>query len=77
MAAAGIRILPSASQELPALYAGQPIDAQLTIHTSFHWGAGSGDRQYRMQFDVEEMIRDWLVSGKKRGDFLAKVSAFF
>ena len=76
MAAVGIKIVPHSdppSSELPPLYAGQPIDALLTIHTSFHWGSDR-DRQYLMQFDVEEMVRDWLVSGKKRGDFLAKVS---
>lgn len=27
-----------------------------------------------MRFDVEEMTKDWLVSGRKRGDFVAKVS---
>jgi hypothetical protein len=26
-----------------------------------------------MRFDVEELLNDWLVSGQKRGDFLAKV----
>lgn len=25
-----------------------------------------------MRFDVEEMTKDWLVSGRKRGDFVAK-----
>jgi len=28
-----------------------------------------------MRFDVEELLNDWLVSGQKRGDFLAKVRA--
>jgi len=26
-----------------------------------------------MRFDVEEMVREWLVSGRKRGDFAARV----
>ena len=26
-----------------------------------------------MRFDLEEMTKDWLVSGRKRGDFIAKV----
>lgn len=26
-----------------------------------------------MRFDIEELLSDWLVSGQKRGDFLAKV----
>lgn len=29
-----------------------------------------------MRFDVEEMVREWLVSGRKRGDFAARVSEF-
>jgi hypothetical protein len=30
-----------------------------------------------MRFDVEEMVREWLVSGRKRGDFAAKVTFSF
>ena len=26
-----------------------------------------------MRYDVEERVKDWLVSGRKRGDFIAKV----
>ncbi|KAG6845701.1 hypothetical protein H0H87_004962 [Tephrocybe sp. NHM501043] len=55
------------------LYAGQPISASLSIHTSFHWGSSVGDkeRRYLLRYDVEEMAREWLVSGPKRGDFSA------
>ncbi|KAG6861666.1 hypothetical protein C0995_013672 [Termitomyces sp. Mi166 len=60
------------SSSLP-LYAGQPMSATISIHTSFHWGSGTGDkeRRYMLRYDVEEMVRDWLVSGPKRGDFTA------
>ncbi|KAF5386686.1 hypothetical protein D9615_001912 [Tricholomella constricta] len=79
VAAACVRILATpfsdiASKEdaLP-LYAGQPISARLTINISFHWGSSAGDekRRYILRYDVEEMVRDWLVSGPKRGDFTA------
>ena len=63
----------SDSDKLPPLYAGQPISAELTIETSFHWGENADGQAYRMRFDVEELVRDWLVSGRKRGDFMAKV----
>lgn len=65
----------SDTKALP-LYAGQPISAKLTINTSFHWGSSAGDkeRRYALRYDVEEMVRDWLVSGPKRGDFAAMVS---
>lgn len=60
-----------------SLYAGQPVQALLSISTSFHWGPGTyegkKERTYRMRFDIEELLGDWLVSGQKRGDFLAKV----
>jgi hypothetical protein len=57
------------------LYAGQPISALITISTTFHWGIGGEGKTYRMRFDIEEMVREWLVSGRKRGDFVAKVRA--
>ncbi|KAI0273565.1 trafficking protein particle complex subunit 10 [Gloeopeniophorella convolvens] len=81
LAAARLRILTSPFSEevvptdqLPPLYAGQPISAVLSIQTSLHWGtrSGAGRRPYRMRFDIEEMVRDWLVSGPKRGDFEAE-----
>lgn len=81
VAAASIRIIStpfakeSEDNELPSLYAGQPISANLTIHTSFHWGStpSDTDKKYLLRFNIEEMVREWLVSGPKRGDFIAKV----
>jgi trafficking protein particle complex subunit 10 len=59
----------------PSLYAGQPIAANLTISTSFHWGGQDESmRRCILRFNVEEMVREWLISGPKRGDFLATVS---
>ncbi|KAJ7751971.1 trafficking protein particle complex subunit 10 [Mycena metata] len=78
VAAACIRLestsMSSDVEHTPSLYAGQPIPAILTIHTSFHWGSSVHDKEraYMMRFDVEEMVREWLVSGRKRGDFAAK-----
>ncbi|KAF8968386.1 trafficking protein particle complex subunit 10 [Flammula alnicola] len=62
------------SDELPPLYAGQPISANLSIHTTFHWGSSASDinKRYLLRFNIEEMVREWLVSGPKRGDFVAK-----
>lgn len=47
----------------------------MTIRTTFGWGpsenlAGS----YILRYDIEEMVRDWLLSGPKRGEFEAKAS---
>ncbi|KAJ3845286.1 trafficking protein particle complex subunit 10 [Lentinula raphanica] len=70
VAAAEIKL---SMQKDTALYAGQPIPATLTVHSTFHWGTSANDkeRQYMMQYDVEEMVKEWLVSGKKRGTFVA------
>lgn len=84
VAAAHLRILstpfstPIPNARLPPLYAGQPISAMLTITTSFHWGESKSQpsRWFVMRFDVEEMVKDWLVSGRKRGDFSVTVGHF-
>ena len=57
------------------LYAGQPISALLTIKTSFHWAPPEDTKiqNYNMRYDIEDLTQDWLVSGRKRGDFVAKV----
>ncbi|KAJ7273596.1 trafficking protein particle complex subunit 10 [Mycena haematopus] len=85
VAAACIRLVPptslatTSSDHTPSLYAGQPIPAILTVHTSFHWGSSVNDKEraYMMRFDVEEMVREWLVSGRKRGDFAATDDATY
>lgn len=84
VAAARIHILSTRSssetsvEPLPSLYAGQPIPAMLTIKTSFHWGERKSplNLHYRMRFDVEEMVKEWLMSGRKRGEFSATVCDF-
>ncbi|KAH9966604.1 trafficking protein particle complex subunit 10 [Russula dissimulans] len=62
------------TNQLPPLYAGQPIPALLSIQTSFHWGTKQemGRKSYQMRFNIEEMVRDWLISGRKRGEFEAE-----
>jgi trafficking protein particle complex subunit 10 len=62
----------------PALYAGQPISAILSITPTFHWAPTDNltNQSYNMRFDVGELSTDWLVSGRKTGDFIAKVGAF-
>ncbi|KAI1794522.1 trafficking protein particle complex subunit 10 [Ganoderma leucocontextum] len=56
------------------LYAGQPISALLTVNTSFHWAPPEDTKvqSYNMRYDIEDLTQDWLVSGRKRGDFVAK-----
>ncbi|EIN07448.1 hypothetical protein PUNSTDRAFT_144927 [Punctularia strigosozonata HHB-11173 SS5] len=75
-AAACLRLSPmpltSDSKKSRSLHAGQPIPALISVKTSLHWGRNSTVDGYMLRFDVEEMVRDWLVSGPKRGDFMAK-----
>jgi len=72
--AAQITIQPSDTQSdhLPPVYAGQPISATLILQTSFHWAEKEGKQSsYKMRYDVEERVKDWLLCGRKRGDFVA------
>ncbi|KAG1756516.1 trafficking protein particle complex subunit 10 [Suillus paluster] len=75
--AAQIAVQPSLpsdtrSDQLPPIYAGQPIPATLIFKTSFHWAEKEGkQRSYKMRYDVEERVKDWLLCGRKRGDFVA------
>ncbi|KAF4576476.1 hypothetical protein EYR40_000715 [Pleurotus pulmonarius] len=60
------------------LYAGQPISAFVTIRTSFGWGPNENlTGSYTLRYDIEEMVRDWLLSGPKRGEFEAKHDSSF
>ncbi|KAH7915010.1 trafficking protein particle complex subunit 10 [Hygrophoropsis aurantiaca] len=84
VAAARIGIHPTpfsaeiAPYKLPPTYAGQPISCTLNVITSFHWSEGeSKNQRYVMRYDVEEMVKDWLVCGRKRGDFVAMDGATF
>ncbi|KAF9009438.1 trafficking protein particle complex subunit 10 [Cyathus striatus] len=78
VAAARIRLVPD-PVTTSSLYAGQPIPAIISIHTSFHWGSTEKDRsrKYAMRYNMEEMVKEWLVSGPKRGDFIASDAATF
>lgn len=57
------------------IYTGQPVTATVSIHTSFQWAGRErkGSLSYRIHYELEENIKDWLLSGQKRGDFMAKV----
>ncbi|KAG1740808.1 uncharacterized protein EDB91DRAFT_1281560 [Suillus paluster] len=75
--AAQIAVQPSLpsdtrSDQLLPIYAGQPIPATLIFKTSFHWAEKEGkQRSYKMRYNVEEHVKDWLLCGRKRGDFVA------
>ncbi|KAG6376390.1 trafficking protein particle complex subunit 10 [Boletus reticuloceps] len=76
IAAARIKIhsSPLEGPEKPApIYAGQPISGTLSIRTSLHWGDPESKLQkYILRYDIEERIKDWLVCGRKRGEFIAR-----
>ncbi|GBE82036.1 hypothetical protein SCP_0404120 [Sparassis crispa] len=79
LAAARLQILPNPFStvsvgKVPRLFAGQPISAVVSVTTSFHWAPAedSNNETYHLRYDIEEMTQDWLVCGRKRGDFIAK-----
>ncbi|KAG9035765.1 hypothetical protein FRB95_010533 [Tulasnella sp. JGI-2019a] len=56
-----------------SIYAGQSLQAILSIKTTLHWGQGSTDDQHLLRFDINaEGEGNWLVSGPKRGEYVAK-----
>ncbi|KAG8757193.1 hypothetical protein FRC14_002285 [Serendipita sp. 396] len=59
--------------DLDSIYAGQPVPVRVEIATSFHWGSiqMTKEAKYSMRYVVQESVTDWLVSGHKRGDFVA------
>ena len=66
----------------PPIYAGQPVRAVLRVHTTLCWSDTSPSSPapsttHRLRFDVAEHPRDWLVSGRVRGDFTARDGAAF
>ncbi|PCH38130.1 hypothetical protein WOLCODRAFT_64398 [Wolfiporia cocos MD-104 SS10] len=84
LAAAGLRILANPfagelhSGRILPLFAGQPISVLVTVSISFHW-TPTEDAQpesYMLRYDIEDMTGEWLISGRKRGDFCAKAHAY-
>lgn len=64
--------------QLPSIYAGQALSATVYITASLHWNDPENKRQrYRMRYDVEERTKDWLICGRKRGDFLVQDKSTF
>ena len=60
--------------QLSPIYAGQPLPATLWITTSLHWSdPDNKQQQYRTRYDIEERTKDWLICGRKRGDFVVQV----
>jgi len=65
--------VPEGHQQSP-IYAGQPLSATLWITVSLHWSdPDNKQQQYRTRYDVEERTKDWLICGRKRGDFVVQV----
>lgn len=80
IAAARIRLVPASEEgqrrvhSSNSFFAGQPIRAILSIHISFRWsGQEARDSEFRLRFNVEEMLKHWLISGQRQGEFIAKV----
>lgn len=81
IAAARIRIYSSpsgsdvSSEKHTPIYAGQPLAGTLSIKASLHWSDPESKRlKYSLRYDIEERVKDWLVCGRKRGEFVAQAS---
>lgn len=59
-------------------YAGQPVNVAVTIGACFHWSGSTEttEGKHTMRYDVVcDMDSGWLVSGPKRGEYVAQVSS--
>lgn len=58
---------------------GQPIQATLSIRPNFSWASSSSYScpavvdPITLIYDVTTNDTDWIISGRKKGEFLAKV----
>lgn len=54
------------------------MSATISITSFCHWAGpimqSSNECRYAMKFGVQEMADDWLISGQKKGEFVAIVS---
>lgn len=53
---------------------GQPVTAAISIRSTFSWSHSSSPTTLALVYDVTFKTEDWLVSGRKRGQFTAEVS---
>ncbi|KAG8842314.1 hypothetical protein FRB96_005596, partial [Tulasnella sp. 330] len=67
------RIAVSSGTQETSIYAGQSVQAVLYITTTLYWGVGSTENQHLLRYDINaESEGNWLVSGSKRGEYIAK-----
>lgn len=53
---------------------GQPIPVTLSIRPTFTWSNGKVREPLVLSYDVTAKLEDWLISGRKRAEFNARVS---
>jgi hypothetical protein len=60
----------------PASYrieVGQAISLTLSIQPTFGWSLDALPSSMTLHYDVTASVDDWLISGRKRGEFTAEV----
>lgn len=63
------------TQKESLIFAGLPVTASISFQSSFHWSSNDDDaKQYQMSYEIDESVKDWLVGGQKRGEFITTVS---
>jgi len=65
------------SDPLEEVVVGRPVQARVTIETSFAWGtlSSSSGSTVRLSYDVTADFENWLVSGSKRNAYELQVPA--
>ncbi|KAK4701381.1 trafficking protein particle complex subunit 10, partial [Phenoliferia sp. Uapishka_3] len=66
-----VRITPSCTRT----EVGQPLPIQITVKPTFNWTNPPMAEPILLSYEMNGTFDDWLVSGRKRGEFVAEVSS--
>lgn len=56
---------------------GQAVQVLLSIRPTFSWSSELPPASLRLSYDVTTSVDDWLISGRKKGEFAAGVRMHF
>ena len=52
---------------------GQPLPVRVSVRPAFNWTNPPASEPVLLSYEINGTFDDWLVSGRKRGEFIAEV----
>lgn len=56
---------------------GQPLPVRVSVRPAFNWTNPPLGEPILLAYEINGTFDDWLVSGRKRGEFVAEVRLFY